>query len=149
MNMKTILALLAAACTALTADAAKPAAPKGGRLLENTTPQAELVIGPDRFMTINFYDANMKSLPADAQIAVVIAEAGDQKRGRIAFQKKDGALVSKTPLPAGSGYPVIVRLNTGGGAETKDFKFDLSLESCTACKLARYACTCPKPEGGK
>ena len=49
------------------------ATPKGGRLLDKTEPPAEFVVEKDRTVTINFYNHDMKLVPATTQTVTVIA----------------------------------------------------------------------------
>ena len=50
------------------------AGPKGGKLLDNAAPRAEFVIGADRRVTVSFYDAQLKPVPASGQVIAVTAE---------------------------------------------------------------------------
>ena len=149
--MKThlrILALAVALCAGLfTATAADKdehkhlATPKGGRLLEKTEPRAELVIEKDRSVTINFYNAAMKPVPAADQTVTVLA---DVKSGKttLTFEKKGDALVSKTKLPAGEGYNLIVQFKQTATAKPQNFRFTLDLATCGECTRAEYGCIC-------
>lgn len=149
--MKThlrILTLAVALCAGLfTATAADKdehkhlATPKGGRLLEKTEPRAELVIEKDRSVTINFYNAAMKPVPAADQTVTVIA---DVKSGKttLTFEKKGDALVSKTKLPAGEGYNLIVQFKQTATAKPQNFRFTLDLATCGECTRAEYGCIC-------
>ncbi len=115
--------------------------PKGGRLLEKTSPQAEFFVEKDRTVTITFYDAALKRVAAAAQSIVVIAET---KTGRVTlqFEKKDGALVSKTRLPEGDGYNLIVQVKSAPEARPQNFRFSYDAHHCGGCQRAEYACTC-------
>jgi hypothetical protein len=115
--------------------------PQGGRLLEATSPQAELVVGKDRTVTIHFYDLDRKPVAAGTQTVVVHAEPDSGKK-TIEFEKKDKSLVSKSPLPAGEGYNVVVQLRSAPGAKPKNFRIKLDLHTCAECQLAEYACIC-------
>ena len=149
--MKThlrILTLAVALCAGLfTATAADKdehkhlATPKGGRLLEKTEPRAEFVIEKDRSVTINFYNAAMKPVPAADQTVTVIA---DVKSGKttLTFEKKGDALVSKTKLPAGEGYNLIVQFKQTATAKPQNFRFTLDLATCGECTRAEYGCIC-------
>src|SRR6186997_1968197 len=104
------LALALGACLALSASAADKhkAPPKGGRLLDKTEPHAEFVVEKDRTVTINFYNEDMKPVAATTQNVTVIADAKDGKV-TLEFEKKGDSLVSKTKLPEGHGYNVVVQ----------------------------------------
>ncbi len=117
------------------------ATPKGGRLLEKTEPPAEFVIEKDRSVTINFYDAAMKPVPAAEQTVTVIADAKSGKT-TLTFEKKGDALVSKTKLPAGEGYNLVVQFKQTAAAKPQNFRFTLDLGTCGECKRAEYGCVC-------
>ena len=122
--------------------AAKPiAGPKGGKLLDNAAPRAEFVIGADRRVTVGFYDAQLKPVPAVGQVIAVSAEP---KSGKVALtmEAKDGAFVSKEPLPEGEGYNLIVQVKATAEAAPQNFRLVLDLHDCGGCKLKEYACTC-------
>jgi hypothetical protein len=121
-------------------DHAHKTAPKGGRLLDKTEPLAEFVVEKDRSITINFYNADMKPVAATTQNVSVIASAQDKTT--IEFEKKGDALVSKTKLPAGEGYNLVVQFKQTTDAKPQNFRFKLDLTTCGECKRAEYACTC-------
>src|SRR5438046_7424360 len=105
--MKTSLHLIAAVAvlcaglaTLTAADKKHLAGPKGGRLLEKTEPKAEFYLEKDHSVTITFYDAALKPVPAAGQSVTVVADAKDGK-GKVEFEKKGDVLVSKTKLPEG------------------------------------------------
>jgi hypothetical protein len=149
--MKTnihILALATALCIglALTTTAAEKdhkhkATPKGGRLLDKTEPHAELVVEKDRNVTINFYNHDMKPVPVAGQAVTVIADAKDGKQ-TIQFEKKGDALVSKTKLPEGEGYNLVVQFKQTADAKPMNIRFKLDMHTCGECKRAEYACIC-------
>lgn len=139
-----ILSLVGALCAGVfTTMAAEKivGGPKGGKLLENTSPRAEFFVEKDRKVTITFYDENLKPVPAAEQTATVIAQAKSGKQ-TLEFEKKDGALVSKTPLPEGDGYVVVVQLQAKPDARPQNFRIQYDTHICGGCKRAEYACTC-------
>ena len=151
-RMKTKLQIVTVAialCTgfALAADAQDKhdhkakATPKGGRLLEKTEPHAELVVEKDRTVTINFYNHDMKPVVPTTQSVTLIAEGKDPKVS-LDFEKKGNSLVSKTRLPEGDGYNVIVLFRQSPEAKPQNFRFKLDMHMCGGCKRAEYACTC-------
>lgn len=150
-KMKTnirILTVAAALCVGLfTAGAAdKPdhdhkVTPKGGRLLAKTDPPAELVIEKDRTLSIHFYDAAMKPVAATTQTVTVIADAGSG-RETIQFEKKDDSLVSKSKLPEGEDYVVVVQFRQTADARPQNLRFNLDLSTCAECQRQEYACIC-------
>lgn len=149
--MKTnlrILTLAVALCAGLALPAAAAekdhkhqATPKGGRLLEKTEPHAEFVVEKDRTVTINFYDHDMKTVPVAAQTVTVIADAKSGK-ATLEFEKKGDSLVSKTKLPDGEGYNVVVQFKQTADAKPQNLRFKLDLHTCGECKRAEYACIC-------
>lgn len=94
--------LCAGIITSVTAEKKHLGGPKGGRILEKTEPKAEFYLEKDHTVTITFYDAALRSVPADAQTVTVIANAKDEKK-TVAFEKKGDVLVSKDKLPEGDG----------------------------------------------
>src|SRR5262245_46976102 len=115
--------------------------PKGGRLLGKTEPRAEFVVEKDHTATINFYDDALKPVPATQQAVTVIADGKDGKQ-TIQFEKKGDALVSKTKMPEGDGYNVVIQLRATPDARPQNHRFKLDLSTCGGCKLAEYACAC-------
>ena len=117
------------------------AGPKGGRVLEKTTPKAEFFVEKDKTVSINFYDAVGKPVPAAGQTVTVIADAKGGKE-KLEFEKKGDALVSKTKLPEGDGYNVVVQLKQSPDGKPQNFRFFYEAHACGGCKRAEYACTC-------
>ena len=146
--MKTSLKLVALAgvlCAGLlalnAADKKHLGGPKGGRLLEKTDPKAEFYVEKDHTVSITFYDAALKSIPAAAQSVTVIADGKDGK-ARVEFEKKGDVLVSKSKLPEGDGYTLVVQFKQTADAKPQNFRFKLETHVCGGCKRAEYACTC-------
>ena len=115
--------------------------PKGGRLLEKTEPKTEFFIEKDHTVTIAFYDAALKPVAAGTQTVTVIADAKDGK-ATVEFEKKGDVLVSKTKLPEGDGYNLVVQFKQTAAAKPLNFRFKLDTHACGTCKRAEYACTC-------
>ena len=146
--MKTSLKLLALAgvlCAGLltlnAADKKHLGGPKAGRLLEKTEPKAEFFLEKDHTVTITFYDATLKPVVAGGQVVAVIADAKDGK-ATVAFEKKGDVLVSKTKLPEGDGYNLVVQFKQTADAKPQNFRFKLETHPCATCKRAEYACIC-------
>jgi hypothetical protein len=150
--MKTnlrILTLAAALCVSLAFpafaaekhDHKHKATPKGGRLLDKTEPHAEFVVEKDRSVTINFYSEEMKPVAASTQSVTVQADAKDGK-AKLEFEKKGDSLVSKTKLPAGDGYNIVVQFKQTADAKPVNLRFKLDMSICGECKRAEYGCTC-------
>lgn len=142
--MKTSLnhfVIIGAFCAGLlTANAAEKVVggPKGGRLLEKTDPRAEFRVEKDRTVTIAFYDAALKPVAAATQTVTVIADG----KTKLEFERNGDALVSKTKLPEGDGYSIVVQFKPSAEARPQNFRFKLDLHNCGGCKLVEYACTC-------
>ena len=109
-------------------------------MVEKTEPKAEFFVEKDRTATITFYDEKNKPIPAADQGVTVIAMA--KERQTLEFEKKGNVLVSKTKLPEGDPYPVILQFRQSAEAKPQNFRFKLDLSTCGGCKLAEYACTC-------
>lgn len=146
--MKTSLPLIAAIavlCAGLAtlsaADKKNLAGPKGGRLLEKTEPKAEFYLEKDHTVTITFYDAALKPVPEAGQSVTVIADAKGGK-ATVEFEKKGDVLVSKSRLPEGEGYNLVVQFKQAPDGKPQNFRFKLETQLCAACKRAEYACSC-------
>jgi hypothetical protein len=146
--MKTPLILLTLAgilCAGLitlhAADKKHPGGPKGGRLLEKTEPKAEFFLEKDNTATISFYDVALKPVPVTGQSVTIIADAKDGRK-TIEFEKKGDALVSKTKLPEGDGYNLVVQFKQTADAKPQNFRFKLETHTCGECDRAEYACVC-------
>lgn len=150
--MKTnlrLLTLAVAVCAALALpataqdkhDHAHKAPPKGGRLLEKTEPHAEFVVEKDRTVTINFYNHDMKPVAVTTQSVTVQADAKDGK-AKLEFEKKGDSLVSKTKLPDGDGYNIVVQFKQTADGKPQNLRFKLDMNTCGECKRAEYACSC-------
>jgi len=133
--------LLASLCAASAADKKHLDGPKGGRWLEKTEPRAEFYVEKDRSVSITFYDAALKPVAATAQTVIVIADAKEGK-AKLEFEKKGDALVSKTKLPEGDGYNVVVQVKQTAEAKPQNFRFKYDVYICGTCKRSEYACAC-------
>jgi hypothetical protein len=115
--------------------------PKGGRILEVEPIHAEFFVEKDRKISITFYDDKMKPIAATDQVVTTIAEAPEGK-AKLEFEKKGDILISKTELPKGDGYQVVVQIKIKPDAKPQNFRIKLDLEECGGCKRAEYACAC-------
>jgi len=148
-NMKTanrivtlfVLISLGVATTLSAADKKHLGGPKGGRLLEKTEPKAEFFLEKDHHVTITFYDAAMKPVAATAQVVTVIAD-GKAGKTTVEFEKKGDVLASKSKLPEGDGYNIVVQFKQTADANAQNFRFKLDTNTCGECKRAEYACIC-------
>ena len=138
--LNILLALTVAVSPAL-ADAKVKAGPRKGRVLEMQGKNAEFLVAEDRTISIAFYDAAMKPQAPTTEVAAATAEAPARK-ARLEFEKKGNLLVSKTPLPAGELYTVVVQLKATADAKSRNFRIPLNLSLCKPCGNAEYACTC-------
>ena len=142
--MKTLLNLLIIAALATTsgfADTKVKAGPRKGLLLDLGGKQAEFFVEKDRTISIAVYDAALKAQPASTEVITATAEAPTGKT-KIEFEKKGDLLVSKTKLPEGEGYQVVLQAKSTPEAKTKNFRIKLQLYICKGCGNAEYACTC-------
>jgi len=129
--------------------AAKPiAGPKGGKILTTGAPHAEFFVEKDRKVTVTFYDAKLKPLAPTTQVVSAIAEA---KSGKVtlAFDPTAAGFVSKTALPAGDDYTVVVQIRAAADAKPKNYRVLFHDETCAECKRAEYACTCDGSDGSE
>ena len=142
--MKTLLhlvTLIALATTSAFADAKVKAGPRKGLLLDLGGKQAEFFVEKDRTISIAMYDAALKAQPASTEVITATAEAPTGKT-KIEFEKKGDHLVSKTKLPEGEGYQVVLQAKSTPEAKTKNFRIKLQLHICKGCGNGEYACTC-------
>jgi len=142
--MKTLFNILLALTVAVSpafADAKVKAGPRKGRVLEMEAKNAEFFVEKDRTVSIAFYDAAMKAQTPTTEVVAAIAEAPSGK-AKLEFEKKGNLLVSKTPLPAGEHYTVVVQVKPAADAKSKNFRIPLDLSICKGCSNAEYACTC-------
>lgn len=142
LNLLTLAGVLCAGLLAVhAADKKHLGGPKGGRLLEKTEPKAEFYLEKDHTVTITFYDAGLKPTPVAGQSVVVIADAKEGK-ATVEFEKKGDVLASKTKLPEGDGYGIVVQFRQNAEARPQNFRFKLETHTCNGCKRPEYACTC-------
>jgi hypothetical protein len=141
--LKTIAVVALAAFTAgsALADAKVKAGPRKGRILEMEKQNAEFFVEKDRTVSIAFYDADLKAQSLAAQVVTATAEAPSGKT-KLEFEKKGELLVSKTPLPEGEHYTVVVQVKADAEAKPKNFRIPLDLSHCKGCGNAEYACIC-------
>jgi hypothetical protein len=135
------LAILALGITLARAGEKVTAGVKGGRLLENDSPRTEFFVEKDHTVSLTFYDKDMKPVPVAEQSATAIAETKDGKK-KIEFEKKGDVLVSKSPLPEGDGYTVVLQLKQTAAGKPKNFRIPLNMSICSKCHHPEYACTC-------
>ena len=117
------------------------AGPRKGRVLEMDGKNAEFLVEKDRKVSIAFYDATMKPQAPSAEIVTGTAEAPTGK-AKLEFEKKGNLLVSKTALPAGENYTVVIQVKATSAAKPKNFRIPLDLSVCKGCGNAEYACIC-------
>ncbi len=143
MKLKNAIVLAAALGLAASLTAAEKivAGPKGGKLLETTAQKTEFFVNKDRKVEINFYNAALKPVAPGAQVVAVTAEAKSGRK-QLEFEKTTSGFVSKTKLPEGDPYRVVVQLREKAGARPQNFRVEFDLEECGECKLAEYACIC-------
>ncbi len=142
MKLKSLLFTLGALCACVSLQAEKyVAGPKGGRLLETEPNKAEFFVTAERKVEVTFYDDALKPVSPGEQGVKIIAEPAGGK-APIELEKTPTGFVSKTTLPAGDPYRVIVQTRANAKAKPKNFRIDLNLATCGECQKAEYACTC-------
>src|SRR6266404_3494236 len=125
--------LLAGLSVAGAADKKHLGGPKGGRLLEKTEPKAEFYVEKDHTVTVTFYDASLKSVPAADQNVTLIADTKGGKT-KVEFERKGDVLASKGKLPESNGYNVVVQFKQTADAKPQNFRFKLDTHTCASCK---------------
>jgi len=141
-NTQYIATAFIALVVSATALFAKPIpGPKGGRILTTDAPHVEFFVEKDRTVTVSFYDKALKPVALSGQVVSATAEA---KSGKVTltFAEKGGALVSKTALPEGDDYTVVVQVRDNASAKPKNYRVTFHDEVCGECKRAEYACVC-------
>lgn len=117
------------------------AGPKGGKILESAPLHAEFFVQADRKISVTFYDAAMKPVVPSTQQIKVFAETKAGK-ATLEFEKGPDAFISKSALPEGENYRVVVQIKNEASAKPQNFRIDYISTICTSCKHAEYACTC-------
>lgn len=138
---KIAVGFIALAASALALLAKPIPGPKGGRILTTDAPHVEFFVQKDRTVAVSFYDKALKPVAVSGQEVSATAEA---KTGKVKldFVQKDGALVSKTALPEGDDYTVVVQVKDNASARPKNYRVLFHDEVCGECKRAEYACVC-------
>jgi hypothetical protein len=111
------------------------------RLLDKTEPHAELVAEKVQTVTIYFYSDETKPVIASTQNVTFVADAKGGK-ATLEFEKKGDSLVSRTRLPEGEGYNVVVQFKQTAEAKPLNLRFKLDMHTCGGSKPAEYACIC-------
>lgn len=102
---------------------------------------AEFFVEKDKTISITYYDAAMKPITAGEQVVTVMADAKGGKT-KLEFEKKGDVLVSKSKVPDGNGYNLVVQFKAKADAKAQNYRFALNMETCGKCHRAEYACTC-------
>jgi hypothetical protein len=139
--MNTVARMMAVVIVAGSARAEIAAGPKGGKLLENEAPRAEFFVNQDRKVEVTFYDENLKPVAPTEQIVNVIAEA-ESGKAKLELEKTGTGFISKTALPEGDGYMIVVQIKSSPSAKNQNFRVPFHSESCPECQRAEYACIC-------
>lgn len=139
-NITSLIIALAFTTAALCAEK-NVAGPKGGRLLETEPLKAEFFVTPDRHVEITFLDAALKPVAPGTQVVSITAEPASGKTA-VELEKNATGFVSKTTLPEGAPYRVVVQTRSSADAKPKNFRIDLNLATCGECQKAEYACIC-------
>lgn len=140
--LKALVAVLFVHCTTFSALAEKQTpGPKGGKLLENEPPRAEFFVEKDHSVSITFYDQDLKPVPVAAQVVTATVETNEGKT-KLEFEKKGDILVSKSPLPHGDGYNIVVQVRMDPISKPQNFRVKYDSHVCGGCQRQEYACTC-------
>lgn len=144
--MKTLLhlaVLITLATGSVFADAKVKAGPRKGLLLYLEGCHAEFFVEKDRTISIAFYEGNAgdKAQPVGERTVTATAEAPSGKV-KLDFETKGSLLVSKTPLPAGEGYTVVLQAKETPTEKPTNFRIKLKLHTCEKCGNPEYACIC-------
>jgi hypothetical protein len=145
MKSTTLAALMAA--VSLSSAAETPcehpvlAAPNGGKVLEAGDIHVEFLVQPDRTVRVTFLDKAMNPVPAADRSVAVTAQAPSGST-KLEFEPKEGAFVSKSPLPDGDGYTIVLQIKAAPDGKSKNFRILLNLADCGTCKHKEYACIC-------
>ena len=119
----------------------------GGKILSSVPLHAEFFVQPDRKVSITFYDEALKQVGPAGQEIKVIAEASTGKVA-LEFEKSSTGYISKTALPAGDGYRIVVQIKNDATAKPQNFRVDFHTEICKECGHPEYACTCAHAASG-
>jgi len=143
MKLTSLLIAVAALCCVVSVTAAEKiiGGPKGGRLLEADGQKAEFFVTNDQKIEITFYDAGLKPIAPGEQVVAVTAEP-KSGRTKVELEKTATGYVSKTAVPEGAPYRVVVQMRTKPDAKPQNFRVDLDLANCAGCNRGEYACTC-------
>lgn len=139
--MKMFIAAFVVLMSMSVAFAEIKAGPRGGKLLDNGSPRAEVLIEKDRTLSIAFYDDAGKQVLPVGQIVIATAEAPTGKV-KIEFEKKGELLVTKSPLPDGEGYNIVLQVRKESAAKPHNFRISYNMHICGECNHPEYACTC-------
>ncbi|MDX6767405.1 MAG: hypothetical protein SFU85_11510 [Candidatus Methylacidiphilales bacterium] len=115
--------------------------PNGGRVIEVEGGHAEFLIRQDRKISLTFYSDDLKpQVPGDQVITVIAQTPSEQVK--LDFDKSADGFVSKSPLPAGEGYQLVLQIRAKADAKPVNTRIKLDLAKCEGCKRSEYACIC-------
>ncbi len=121
--------------------------PQGGKLLESEPQHAEFFVLSNKKASVTFYDDAMKPVAIKSQEVKITVEA---KSGKVALEleKVGDSFVSKTTLPEGDGYRVVIQIKNDAASKPQNFRVDYHTEICKECNRAEYACSCDHGKEG-
>lgn len=121
--------------------------PQGGKLLESEPQHAEFFVLPNKKASVTFYDDAMKPVAIKSQEVKITVEA---KSGKVALEleKVGDSFVSKTNLPEGDGYRIVIQIKNDAVSKPQNFRVDYHTEICKECNRAEYACSCEHGKEG-
>lgn len=120
-NIYTLLAIMIFGLTPTLSNAAAKAGPNKGLIMEIPEKNAEFFVDAERKINIALYDTAMKKIAPENEVVTAIAEAPSGKE-KIEFEKKGETLVSKTAIPEGEGYQIVIQIKTTPDAKAKNFR---------------------------
>ncbi len=136
-----IMALGIAPLIAVDAYAEVKAGPRKGLIMEIPDKNAEFFVEKDRKISIAFYDSAMKPVAPASEVITAIAEATSGKT-KMEFEKQGDKFVSKTALPEGENYQVVIQIKPSENAKPKNFRIKYLSHICGECHNPEYACIC-------
>jgi hypothetical protein len=115
--------------------------PHGGKMLEIEGGHVEFAVQADRSVKVFFYNDALKPIVPSTQVVAVTAQAPGGS-AKLAFEVSEEAFISRSLLPEGEGYFVVVQIKTSAESKPKNFRIKLDLSDCGGCQLREYACVC-------
>ncbi len=125
----------------LFAEAGLVTGPRKGAVLEFTGGKVEFFITKERKVSLGFLDASLKPMPLQT---VEIKLSAEPKSGAVTMELEPKAefLESKTALPEGEGYTIVVQIKADQTDKLINHRITMNTHFCEGCQGPEYACTC-------